>query len=222
MWQKWHWLLIKYLLTQWYKLNWNVTNVISHSNHHFICINILNKFMESHQFCQKLTNAFCAQPLLQGFALFHIWPQLLEKIFLNTISCTISDLHNANFCQKKTQLIWILAENGLNSDIKSEPLKTIQISIQFFCLIKSSILILFFYLHFTWLCGSWHHKRILKNQPFWKYESCFPSEVWKLTSVRKKHNLPLKIHWSKHCLLDVLWSQKISSKYITDHIWWEQ
>ena len=148
---------------QWCKLNWNVKNVISHSNHHFICINILNKFMESHQFCQKLTNAFCAQPLLQGFALFHIWPQLLEKRFLNTISCTISDLHNANFCQKKTQLIWILAENGLNSDIKSEPLKTIQISIQFFCLIKSSILILFFYLHFTWLCGSWHHKRILKK-----------------------------------------------------------
>ena len=85
----------KYLLTQSYKLNWNVTNVISHSNHHFICINILNKFMESHQFCQKQINVFCAQPLLQGFALFHSWPHPLEKRFLNsgnTISCTITDL----------------------------------------------------------------------------------------------------------------------------------
>ena len=92
----------KYLLTQWYKLNWNVTNVISHSNHHFICINILNKFMESHQFCQKQINVFCAQPLLQGFALFHSWPHPLEKRFLNTIFCQKNNSTglNLNFRRK--------------------------------------------------------------------------------------------------------------------------
>ena len=39
------------------------------------------------------------------------------------------------------------------------------------------------YLHFTWLCGSWKPQRILKKYLFWKYESWFPSEVSKLTSV---------------------------------------
>ena len=32
-----------------------------------------------------------------------------------------------------------------------------------FCLIKSSKIDLFFYLHFTWLCGPWDHQRILKK-----------------------------------------------------------
>ena len=43
-----------------------------------------------------------------------------------------------------------------------------------FLLMKGSKKYLFFHLHFTWLCGSWHYKRILKKYPFWKYESCFP------------------------------------------------
>ena len=59
------------------------------------------------------------------------------------------------------------------------------------------------------------------------YESCFPtrfpSEVSKLTSVRK--NIEILIHGNKSCLLDVLSSPeiiKISSRYNTDYIWWEQ
>ena len=43
--------------------------------------------------------------------------------------------------------------------------------------------ILFLHLHFTSLCGSWKAKKILKKYLFWKYESWFPSEVTKLTSV---------------------------------------
>ena len=38
---------------------------------------------------------------------------------------------------------------------------------------KVQKLCLFFYLHFTWLYGSWHPQRILKKYPFWKYASCF-------------------------------------------------
>ena len=52
----------------------------------------------------------------------------------------------------------------------------------------------FFNLHFTWLYGSWHPQRILKKYPFWKYASCFFSEVSNLTSVRNMLNLPLK-YW---------------------------
>ena len=52
-----------------------------------------------------------------------------------------------------------------------------------FCLIKVQKLILFFHLHFTWLCGSWHHQRILKKYPFWKNDSWFSTEVSKFTSA---------------------------------------
>ena len=45
-----------------------------------------------------------------------------------------------------------------------------------------------FYLHFTWLCGSWKLQRILKKYWFWKCESWFPFEVAKLISA----NYPLK------------------------------
>ena len=61
-------------------------------------------------------------------------------------------------------------------------------------MMKSSESISFFYLHFTWLFGSWNHQRTLKKQPFWKYYSWFSSEVSKLTSVRNKLNLTLK-YW---------------------------
>ena len=53
---------------------------------------------------------------------------------------------------------------------------------------------LFFYLHFTWLYGSWHPQRILKKYPFWKYASWFFSEVSNLTLVRNMLNLSLK-YW---------------------------
>ena len=42
-----------------------------------------------------------------------------------------------------------------------------------FCLIKSSKFDLIFYLHFTWLCGSWHHQTILKNSHFEKMSAGF-------------------------------------------------
>ena len=85
-----------------------------------------------------------------------------------------------------------------------------------FLIVKSSDMILFFYLHFTWLCGHEIIKEFLKNINFWKYDNCFSSEVSKLTSVRNKLNLPLKYwfmeakdvcricygpkYWSKHHL----------------------
>ena len=49
-------------------------------------------------------------------------------------------------------------------------------------------MILFFYLYFTWLCVSWKLKRNLKKYLFLKYDSWFPSEVSKLTSVKYPWN----------------------------------
>ena len=63
---------------------------------------------------------------------------------------------------------------------------------------------IFFYLHFTWLYGSWTLLRILKKSLFWKYDSCFPSaEVSKLTSVRNRPNLSLK-YWLLEAK-DIFW-----------------
>ena len=88
-----------------------------------------------------------------------------------------------------------------------------------FCLLKGQKLILFLYLHFTWLCGSWHHQRILKKYPFWKCESCFPSEASKFTLVGKKLNLSLK-YWFREAKI-VFWmcygTQKLS-KYLLETI----
>ena len=53
-----------------------------------------------------------------------------------------------------------------------------------FLMVYSSENILFLYLHFTWLYGSWNHQRILKKHPFWKYDSWFSSELWKPSSVK--------------------------------------
>ena len=64
-------------------------------------------------------------------------------------------------------------------------------------LVKSLEKTLFFYLYFTWLCGSWKLKRILKNKPFWKYDSWFPSEVSKFTLVRNMLDLSLKYWFMK-------------------------
>ena len=61
-------------------------------------------------------------------------------------------------------------------------------------LVKSSQIVLFFYLHFTWICVSWLTKEFWKNIHSWKCDSWFSSEVSKLTSLRNKFNLPLK-YW---------------------------
>ena len=55
-------------------------------------------------------------------------------------------------------------------------------------MVYSSGIILFLYLHFTWLYGSWNHQRILKKHPFWKYDSWFSSDVSKPTSVKYPWN----------------------------------
>ena len=61
-------------------------------------------------------------------------------------------------------------------------------------MVYSSENILFLYLHFTWLYGSWNHQRILKKHPFWKYDRWFSSEVSKVASVRNKLIMSLK-YW---------------------------
>ena len=48
--------------------------------------------------------------------------------------------------------------------------------------------ILFLYLHFTWLYGSWNHQRILKKHTFWKYDNWFSSDVSKPTLVKYPWN----------------------------------
>ena len=63
-----------------------------------------------------------------------------------------------------------------------------------FLMVYNSENILFLYLHFTCLYGSWNHQRILKKHPFWKYDSCFSSEVSKLASVRNELIMSL-IYW---------------------------
>ena len=52
-----------------------------------------------------------------------------------------------------------------------------------FLLKKFQTSFLFFRLHLLWLWKSWHHQRILKKLPFWKYDGWFSSEVSKFTSV---------------------------------------
>ena len=76
---------------------------------------------------------------------------------------------------------------------KTNVTKVISINV----LVKSSEKTLFFYLYFTWLCGSWKLKRILKNKPFWKYDSWFSSEVANFTSVRNMLVLSLKYWFMK-------------------------
>ena len=49
-------------------------------------------------------------------------------------------------------------------------------------------MILFFYLHFTWLCASWKLQRIFEKQSFLKHESWFPSEVSRITSANYPWN----------------------------------
>ena len=63
-----------------------------------------------------------------------------------------------------------------------------------YLMVYSSGNILFLYLHFTWLYGSWNHQRILKKHPFWKYDRWFSSEVSKVASVRNKLIMSLK-YW---------------------------
>ena len=77
---------------------------------------------------------------------------------------------------------------------------------------------LFFYLHFTWLCGWWHHKRILKKKPFWKYDSWFSSKKSKLTLANYPWNDAFsckeKINFHKYCLLIVIVLAKCTLYFI--------
>ena len=102
---------------------------------------------------------------------------------------------------------------------KDWAVKKVTIPNSTFLMVKSWEIILSFYLHFTWLYGSWNHQRILKKHPFWKYDSWFSSEVSKLTSVRNKLNLSLK-YWFMEAkiIFRSCYGPKISYKDNTDYI----
>ena len=55
-----------------------------------------------------------------------------------------------------------------------------------------------------------------KKLPFWKFVSCFPSTLWKLTSVRKKLNLSLK-YWFMEAKV-VFWMCHGPQKYSKYHL----
>ena len=55
-------------------------------------------------------------------------------------------------------------------------------------MVYSSEIILFLYLHFIWLYGSWNHQKILKKDSFWKCDGWFSSEVSKPSSVKYPWN----------------------------------
>ena len=65
--------------------------------------------------------------------------------------------------------------------------------------------ILFPYLHFTWLYGSWNLQRILKKHLFWKYDGWFSSEVSKPTLVKYPWNHTFsgmtKIDFHQYCTI---------------------
>jgi hypothetical protein len=77
----------------------------------------------------------------------------------------------------------------------------------------------FLYLHFNWLFCSWNQQRVLKKKPFWKYESWFPSEVSKLSSVQIELNLSLK-YWHIEAKVGfwICYCPKNWSKYHLDTI----
>ena len=55
-------------------------------------------------------------------------------------------------------------------------------------LMKSFKKYFIFYLHYTWLCGSWYHNLILKKSPFENMTACFWS---------------IKIHFGKKWFLNI-------------------
>ena len=81
-------------------------------------------------------------------------------------------------------------------------------------MVKSSEMILFLYLHFSWLYGHKIIKEFWKNIHFWKYDNCFSSDVSKLTSVRNELNLPLK-YWFMEAkdVSRICYCHKFRSKY---------
>ena len=89
---------------------------------------------------------------------------------------------------------FILILSWFYPDSKDWPGKKVTILLSRFLMVKSSEMILFFYLHFTWFNGHKIIKEFWKNIHFWEYDNCFSYEVSKLTSVRNKLNLPLK-YW---------------------------
>ena len=95
-------------------------------------------------------------------------------------------INKLNFGQ---EYFWIFLPCMLNRYARNESDKSF---INFFIQISKDIWS--FYPHFTWLCASWNHQRILKKYPFWICESCFSSYVSKFTSVRNMLDLSLK-YW---------------------------
>jgi hypothetical protein len=105
-----------------------------------------------------------------------------------------------------------------------------------FLMVYSSENILFLYLHFTWVYGSWNHQRILDFFFFWKYDSWFSSEVSKLALVRNKLIMSLN-YWfmeAKMSLDHVMvpkndqniierqyWLNLVREINITGHYWWK-
>ena len=81
-------------------------------------------------------------------------------------------------------------------------------------MVKSSEIIWFFNLHFTWLCGSWNPKKDFEKYQFWKYDSCFSSCVSKFTSVKYPWNVAFsditKIDFYPYCLIIVIVLTKCS------------
>ena len=80
--------------------------------------------------------------------------------------------------------------------------------------VYSSENILFLYLHFTWVYGSWNHQRILKKHPFWKYDGWFSSEVSKPTPVKYPWNHTFsgmtKIDFQQYCPIIFIYLNKCS------------
>jgi hypothetical protein len=87
-----------------------------------------------------------------------------------------------------------------------------------FFIVKSSGIIQFFYLHFTWLCGSWNDQKLLKKLPFWRNDSWFSSEVSKSTSVKYPWNDAFsgmtKIDFDPYCPIIVIVLTKCSLYWI--------
>ena len=84
------------------------------------------------------------------------WHRLVYK------SKAASWIHNG-WEQKLLIDMKIALKYALKMDHKDWPAKKVTIYFPIFYLVKSSENTLFFYLHFTWLCGSWNHQRVLKK-----------------------------------------------------------
>ena len=113
----------------------------------------------------------------------------LESAKSRISSFSIKSIYSLKHCNIEGHIVWFsIKVTTLNSK---------------FLMVYSSENILFLYLHFTWLYGSWNHQRILKKHPFWKYDGWFSSEVSKPTSVKYPWNHTFsgmtKIDFHQYC-----------------------